>query len=126
MSDEYVNSGFQGSLVDNCATHSPFVVHDGFPTRNLLVSAQDINDLPREARDAATGNYPADGDSTSSGGYGSTTDTFSGARSSGLGKSLPFMPEAGLMGSSVNGNQTQARDAAQGVDSDTRRDVAGQ
>ncbi|KAF7976787.1 hypothetical protein HWV62_5630 [Athelia sp. TMB] len=70
-----------------------------------------------EARDAATGNYPEEGDcvyllppylsydnarlmraaaATSSGGYGSPTDTFSGFYPSGKSKAMLFMPEIGL------------------------------
>ncbi|KAF7976785.1 hypothetical protein HWV62_5626 [Athelia sp. TMB] len=72
MSFKNTNSGFQSAL-----------------------SPLDINRLPIEARDAATGNYPEDGDSTSSGGYGSPTDTFSGFYPSGKSKAMLFMPEVG-------------------------------
>ncbi|KZP04765.1 hypothetical protein FIBSPDRAFT_1054475 [Athelia psychrophila] len=115
---EYAKSGFQGSLVDK---------------------SQDIRGLPKEARDAAMGNYASEGDTTSSGGYGSPEDSFSGSSERPGGKSLPFMPAAGLLGAqnSQNASMQNSRSAsmenlvgragntAQGNNADTRRDGQG-
>ncbi|KZP15038.1 hypothetical protein FIBSPDRAFT_750911, partial [Athelia psychrophila] len=93
--------------------------------------------LPKEARDAAMGNYASEGDTTSSGGYGSPEDSFSGSSERPGGKSRPFMPAAGLLGgqNSQSASMQNSRsasmenlvgrvgDAVQGRDADTRRDV---
>ena len=66
MSDEYASSGFQGSLVNDCESTRP----GGAPSTSGLTlvcggcTAADIKDLPPQARDAVTGNYPAPDDCT--------------------------------------------------------------
>ncbi|KAI0346204.1 hypothetical protein BDW22DRAFT_1425721 [Trametopsis cervina] len=70
--------------------------------------------------DYQTSNYPADGDSTASGGYGSTPEnTWSS-------KAQRGSNEAGLIDQSVNGGLVgdEIQDAVQGQDASTREQFA--
>ncbi|PCH33072.1 hypothetical protein WOLCODRAFT_147179 [Wolfiporia cocos MD-104 SS10] len=99
MSDEYHNSGFEGSLVNDSAN--------------------------RASRDSTykTGNYPPPGDSTSSGGYGSR-DTFSDPVQRGRQDIVNNSSQIGLVNQSVNGGPIggELQDAQQGQDESSRRE----
>ncbi|KII84322.1 hypothetical protein PLICRDRAFT_167848, partial [Plicaturopsis crispa FD-325 SS-3] len=95
MSDEYASSGYKGSLVNDSAK-----------------GAQNT--------DAETGNYPPEGDSTSSGGYGSSVNTFAPETQRGK-----VDTGAGLVQQSTSGGDLESEidDAKQGEDAGTRKEV---
>ncbi|KZT22392.1 hypothetical protein NEOLEDRAFT_1180968 [Neolentinus lepideus HHB14362 ss-1] len=95
MSDEYASSGYKGSLVNNS--------EDG-----------------REKIPESIGNYPPAGDSTSSGGWGSSRDSYSSASQRGHPERADNF---GLVDQSVPGGPgSQAQDAQQCADRSSRKE----
>jgi len=106
MSDEYASSGFQGSLVNKSMDQSESQHEDSYDTQN----------------------YPPPDDSTSSGGYGSRTNPFSGKAQRGREgspntRSFPGSAYAsgnssttGLVGTNATGGEAHSEDAVQGRD----------
>ncbi|TFK47885.1 hypothetical protein OE88DRAFT_1665576 [Heliocybe sulcata] len=95
MSDEYASTGYKGSLVNNS--------EDG-----------------REKIPDATANYPPEGDSTSSGGWGSSSNPHSAASQRGHPEKAD---NYGLVDQSIQGGPgRQEQDAQQGVDRSSRRE----
>ncbi|KAH9926527.1 hypothetical protein B0H21DRAFT_764040 [Amylocystis lapponica] len=101
MSDEYTSSGFQSSLVNESADHQ----------------------RKPGSGDYMTSNYPPPEDSTSSGGYGSSKNTWSNAAQRGREDAPDTSSDVGLVDQSKNGGPFGGvlKDAQQGEDEATRR-----
>ncbi|KAG6817234.1 hypothetical protein H0H87_011291 [Tephrocybe sp. NHM501043] len=75
MSDEYASTGYKGSLVNSTMNEAPNEKREAASTR----TNKDGNATRQQGKsDFETHNYPSDGDTTSEGGYGTSTNVWSG------------------------------------------------
>ncbi|RDB26389.1 hypothetical protein Hypma_006225 [Hypsizygus marmoreus] len=124
MSDEYASTGYKGSLVNDSMTD---------PTLKPSTKPQKIAKKPSDregSSDFETGNYPTEGDTTASGGYGSPTNVWSDRAQRGNTKNIgPYQQtDVGLVDQSISGGPLRGKfqDAAQGKDVNARRDYKAQ
>ncbi|KAF8071526.1 hypothetical protein FPV67DRAFT_878883 [Lyophyllum atratum] len=78
MSDEYASNGYDNTLVNESIEDvmpSPPVKERGVQTCDSIKARPEAK---QSSSDYDTRNYPAEGDTTSSGGYGSPTNVWSG------------------------------------------------
>ncbi|KAI0076032.1 hypothetical protein K474DRAFT_1623706 [Panus rudis PR-1116 ss-1] len=104
MSDEYSSSGYRGSLVNQSASDPANRGDDAYSTRN----------------------YPPSNDSTSSGGYGSATDSYSSPAQRGrldlaIGDKGPNLIDQSVSGGPL---RNEIQDAKQGQDESSRDEFA--
>ncbi|EIM90639.1 uncharacterized protein STEHIDRAFT_165196 [Stereum hirsutum FP-91666 SS1] len=144
MSDEYASSGFKGSLANESAgDYVPRPTDSGMNNTSAgggegtgrdYTSSNHGGGGGGQNDDYKTGNYPPEGDSTSSGGYGSTINSFASKPSSNAPTST-FTPnssnsntntntnsDSNLITQSTNGTSltNELDDAKQGVDGRSR------